>query len=194
MNENHARLCPSPEWAEHLHTDVLPVVTDGVDLGDEMLEIGPGPGASTEWLRHRVQHLVAVEHDEDACTRLSERMAGMNVRVVHADATSLPLEADTFDSAASFTMLHHVPTPELQDALFAEVARVLRSDGVFVAADSLASDGLAEFHEGDTYNPIDPTTLEARLRRAGFADVSITVADSLMFVARPRRVNSLPAE
>ena len=48
MNSNHDRVCPSPEWAEYLQSEVLPQATDRVDLGQTMLEIGPGPGASTE--------------------------------------------------------------------------------------------------------------------------------------------------
>ena len=43
MNSNHARLCPSPEWAEHIQNEILPEVTCGIDLGQDMLEIGPGP-------------------------------------------------------------------------------------------------------------------------------------------------------
>ena len=53
MNENHA-LCSTPEWAEFMESEVLEPVTAGLDLGEEMLEIGPGPGATTRWLRHRV--------------------------------------------------------------------------------------------------------------------------------------------
>ena len=70
-------------------------------------------------------------------------------------------------------MLHHVPTAELQDKLFAEVARVLRSGAALVASDSLGSDELAVAHEGDTYNPVDPATLPARLATAGFDDVRV---------------------
>ena len=43
MNENHAHVCTSPEWAEHIQTEILPVLTRDVDLGTDMLEIGPGP-------------------------------------------------------------------------------------------------------------------------------------------------------
>ncbi len=32
MNSNHARLCPSPEWAEHIQSEILPEVTRGIDL------------------------------------------------------------------------------------------------------------------------------------------------------------------
>jgi hypothetical protein len=70
-------------------------------------------------------------------------------------------------------MLHHVPTADLQDRLFAEVARVLRPGAPLVASDSLASDELAGHHEDDTYNPVDPSTLPARLGGAGFADVEV---------------------
>jgi len=79
VNENHANLLGTAEWAAHLHEDILPVVTDGADLGDEMLEIGPGPGAATGWLRHRVRRLVALELDPDAAAVLGERFAGTNV-------------------------------------------------------------------------------------------------------------------
>src|SRR6201999_3309586 len=70
MNENHDRVCPSPEWAEYLQSEVLPQVVDGVQLGATMLEIGPGPGASTDWLRHRVDHVIALELEEAAAAKL----------------------------------------------------------------------------------------------------------------------------
>jgi 16S rRNA A1518/A1519 N6-dimethyltransferase RsmA/KsgA/DIM1 with predicted DNA glycosylase/AP lyase activity len=71
MNSNHERLCPSPEWAEHIQNEILPEVTSGIDLGQDMLEIGPGPGAATEWLRQRVANLTVVELDEEAAAKPS---------------------------------------------------------------------------------------------------------------------------
>ena len=94
--------------------------------------------------------------------------------VVHADATAMPFEDGRFGGAVSFTMLHHVPTAELQDRLFAEVARVLRPGALLIAGDSLASEELESHHEGDTYNPIDPAGLADRLSAAGFVDVEVT--------------------
>ncbi len=119
--------------------------------------------------------MTAVEIHPELAGQLRERYAGGNVEVVEGDATALEFEADRFSSATSFFMLHHVPTPELQDRLFAEVARVLRPGGVFVAADSMASDGLREFHHDDVYQPVDPAGLAERLRTAGFADVEVSV-------------------
>src|SRR5260221_3403759 len=76
MNENHARVCPSAEWAAYIQDEVLPSLTEHADLGDDMLEIGPGPGAATEWLRHRVRRLTALEIDDEAAAKLAGRHAG----------------------------------------------------------------------------------------------------------------------
>jgi SAM-dependent methyltransferase len=78
-----------------------------------------------------------------------------------------------FSGAVCFSMLHHVAGADQQDRLFAEVARVLRPGAPLVALDSVESDGLRAFHEGDTDEPIDPETLPTRLTAAGFADVDI---------------------
>ena len=95
---------------------------------------------------------------------LVDRFAGVaSVEIVRGDATALTYADDRFTGAACFTMLHHVPTVELQDRLFAEVARVLRPGAPLVASDSLASEELEAHHDGDTYNPVDPSTLPARL-------------------------------
>jgi ubiquinone/menaquinone biosynthesis C-methylase UbiE len=187
MNENHARLCPSPEWAQYLHGDVLPNVTAGVALGDELLELGPGPGAATDWLRARVRRVVAVEHDKPAADALAQRFADTNVEVVHGDATALRFADASFDSAASFTMLHHVPTRVLQTSLLAEVLRVLRPAGALIGYDSLHSDELHHFHQGDIYNPIDPPALLTILLALGFCDMTITVDTALKFVAHAPR-------
>ncbi len=183
MNENHARLCPSPEWAEHIQNDVLPSLVRHADLGDDMLEIGPGPGAATDWLRHKVARLTAVEIDGAAASELTARLAGGNVEVVVGDATELAYPAESFDSVGTFTMLHHVPTLALQDKILAEALRVLRPGGALIGSDSLASDGLHHFHAGDTYNPLEPAALLTRLRTVGFARITIVVDDIVKFIA-----------
>ena len=70
-------------------------------------------------------------------------------------------------------MLHHVPTAALQDRLLAEAWRVLRSGGVFVGFDAVGSLPFLLIHLGDTYNPVDPDTFDARLEIVGFADVAV---------------------
>jgi SAM-dependent methyltransferase len=183
VNENHA-LCSTPEWAEFIESEVLEPVTAGLDLGAELLEIGPGPGAATRWLRGRVRTLVALELDPEAAARLADELAGTNVTVRVGDSTRVPYPDASFDSVACFTMLHHLPTQQDQLRTLGEAFRVLRPGGVLLGADSLASQGLHEFHEGDTYNPIDPARLLVFLQAAGFDRVMVSVGDGLLFTAR----------
>ena len=65
-------------------------------------------------------------------------------------------------------MLHHVPSPELQDKLLRELWRVLKPGGVFVGSDSLQSLFMRLIHIGDTLVPMNPDTVGARLEAAGF--------------------------
>ncbi|MHB1929101.1 MAG: class I SAM-dependent methyltransferase [Acidimicrobiales bacterium] len=183
MNEHHAKLCSSPEWAEHLQTDILTPLARDVDLGAEMVEVGPGPGAATDWLRHRVARLVVVEFDEVAAEKLVARFAGTNVEVVHGDATAMTFGDGSFDSAGSFTMLHHVATFALQNRLLAEILRVLRAGGVLIGSDSRPSDELHRFHDDDTYNPIEPGTLMIRLQTLGYERITVGEEDRTHFVA-----------
>ena len=183
MNENHAELCPSPEWAAVIQDEVLPSLTQHADLGEDMLEIGPGPGAATEWLRQKVKRLTAVEVDAAAAGKLADRFAGGNVEVVVGSAAELSYPDESFDSVGSFTMLHHVPTLAMQNKILAEAFRVLRPGGVLICSDSLASNDLHHFHEGDTYNPVEPTSVLARLQTLGFENVTVVVDGMLKFIA-----------
>lgn len=183
VNEQHATLCASPEWAQHLEIEVLSPLLEGVDLGDRMVEIGPGPGASTQWLRHRVSELVAVEADPVAAERLRERFADTNVEVVSVDATTLPFDDGSFDSAGAFTMLHHVSSAEQQRQVLAEMVRVLRPGGVLVGSDSLESDDLRAFHAGDTYNPVEPGRMLGWLRELGCGPIHLSVQKRQTFRA-----------
>jgi SAM-dependent methyltransferase len=184
MNANHARLCTSPEWAEHIQTEILPVLTRDADLGTDMLEIGPGPGAATDWLRHKVDRLTAVEVDATAAALLAERFAGTQVEIVTGSGADLSYPDESFDSVGCFTMLHHVPTLALQNKILAEAFRVLRPGGVLIGSDSLPGTDLHDFHADDTYNPIDPASLLGRLQTLGFAEITVMVDWSLKFIAR----------
>ncbi|WP_074413460.1 class I SAM-dependent methyltransferase [Mycolicibacterium fortuitum] len=79
-----------------------------------MLEVGPGPGLTTELLRLDVGHLTAVELDADLAADLATRLAGTNVEVINGDATELPFDDQQFTAVVSCNMLHHIPTVDLQ--------------------------------------------------------------------------------
>jgi ubiquinone/menaquinone biosynthesis C-methylase UbiE len=173
MNRTHLEYLASSEWANALQTDLLPWLESTIQLGDDVLEIGPGPGLTTDLLRQRVAAVTAVEIDTDLADALSTRLAGTNVEVILGDGTELPLPDNRFSAATCFAMLHHVPSAAAQDQLFGELHRVLRPGGSFVATDSLDTDRIRQAHIDDTYVPLDPATLESRLRAAGFSDITL---------------------
>jgi ubiquinone/menaquinone biosynthesis C-methylase UbiE len=167
-------MCGSDEWRQMIREVILPWAIGETDLGDDVLEVGPGYGATTDVLSTMTPRLRSVEIDDELVAMLRQRFADISsVQIINGDATALDFDDETFTGAACFTMLHHVPTAALQDRLFAEVARVLRPGAALVASDSIARDELEAAHEGDTYNPIDPANLSARLTEAGFVDVEV---------------------
>lgn len=149
---------------------MLPWGLAGVDLGEDMLEIGPGFSATTRVLATRPGSLTVVELSESYCRRLRHALDA-GVEVVQADATAMPFPDGRFSGVACFTMLHHVPSPDLQDRLLAEAARVLRPGGVFAGTDSLGTGrAFRLLHVGDTLVPVAPDELAARLERAGLVE------------------------
>jgi len=167
MNRLHGWLCRSDRWRRTV-AQRLPWAIGDTDLGPNVLEIGPGPGLTTDLLRNSVARLTALEIDATLARALRARLTGTNVRVVEGDATAMPFGDSEFSGAVSFTMLHHVPSQELQNLVLAEVFRVLQPGGFLVGTDSLQSWSMRIIHIGDTLVPVPPDTFDARLERAGF--------------------------
>jgi ubiquinone/menaquinone biosynthesis C-methylase UbiE len=173
VNFIHRRLCRSGRWNDVLKQFVVPWVLEGANLGDNVLEVGPGPGLTTDLLRTKVPHLTALEIDAELADSLGARLRGANVEVVRGDATAMGFEDSKFTGAVSFTMLHHVASPMLQDKLLREVRRVLAPGGVFTGTDSLMGFGMRLIHIFDTLTPVDPKTFGARLEAAGFENILV---------------------
>jgi ubiquinone/menaquinone biosynthesis C-methylase UbiE len=170
-----------------MHEFMLPGVLAGLDLGDDVLEIGPGPGVATDWLRTRVPHITSIEIDRRLARSLIRRMEGTNVTVIEGDATAMQFADNTFSAAVCFTMLHHVPPAELQDRLLKEACRVLRPGGVFTGSDSTPSLRWNIYHLFDTRVPVDPKTFDKRLETAGFTEITIRVREGGGFSFRARK-------
>ncbi len=178
VNLIHRWYCRSEGWRRGLQGQLMPWALEGIELGDDLLEIGPGPGLSTDWLRTRVARLTAIEIDQALAASLRERMAETNARVELGDATAMPFADGSFSVAVCFTMLHHVPSPALQDRLFVEACRVLRPGGVFAGSDSIPNLRWNLFHLFDTRVPVDPNTLAGRLEAAGFEHIDVRAVRS----------------
>ncbi|HUA74641.1 MAG TPA: class I SAM-dependent methyltransferase [Solirubrobacteraceae bacterium] len=173
MNRLHGVICSSRWWGRTVERELLPWGLSELELGEDVLEIGPGFGATTKVLAKRPGQLTVLELDEGYCARLRRELSE-RVEVVQGDATAMPFADGRFSAVVCFTMLHHLPTPAAQDRLLAEAARVLRPGGVFAGTDSLGTGRLFRLlHVGDILVPIAPDGLPARLQAAGLAELEI---------------------
>lgn len=105
----------------------------GFQAGERVLELGAGVGVFTEQAAYRVgaQGLVlAVDIQLEMALRLARRArsAGLsNVRILVADAESLPLVSGGFDRAFAVSVMAEIRE---KDRAFRELYRVLRPGGV----------------------------------------------------------------
>jgi ubiquinone/menaquinone biosynthesis C-methylase UbiE len=173
MNRVHGLICSSGWWARSVERKLLPWGLAGVELGEELLEIGPGFGATTRVLARRPGSLTVVELSQGYCEGLRRKL-DEDIEIVQADATAMPFEDGRFSGVVCFTMLHHVPSPQLQDRLLAEAARVLRPGGVFAGTDSIGTDRAFKLlHVRDTLVAVAPEALPERLERAGLLEPEV---------------------
>ena len=185
MNEFHLEMLSSPHWAAMLERDLLPWVTAVADLGDDVLEVGPGPGLTTDLLRQQTTHLTAVEIDQELAARLADRLAGTNVTVINGNAADTGLPDGRFSAAACFGVLHHVPTSHVQNQIFEEILRVLQPGAALVASDAYDDEGTRLHHTDDLFVPLEPESLPRRLMDIGYTAVAVALAEyDFRFIAR----------
>jgi len=100
LNRTHNWLCASDRWGKTIQQRV-PWVLSGAELGQNLIELGSGPGLSTELLRRRVQRMTAIETDPATSMSLRSRFGGSNIEVVTGDAAAMPFANTQFSSGVA---------------------------------------------------------------------------------------------
>ena len=158
---------------------------EGSDISDcRVLDIGCGLGAIDELLvmRHGAAQVVAIDIDPALLEKMAQRIArsglGERIRPQLVEPGPLPFDDASFDVVFSKDSVVQIPD---KPALFAEVKRVLRPGGRFIASDWLRgskpgySDAMLEFFrlEGIAYNMASLEESAAALSSAGFVEVEV---------------------
>ena len=152
--------------------------------GCEVLDIGCGLGAVDELLvrQYGVKSVVGIDIDPSLLEIMRERIARTRlencIRGQRVEPGPLPFPAAGFDLVFSKDSMVQIPD---KPAIFAEILRVLRPGGRFVASDWLRggtgkySPEMMEFFriEGIAYNMVTLEESAAALRAAGFVEVEI---------------------
>jgi ubiquinone/menaquinone biosynthesis C-methylase UbiE len=173
MNTLEHFLCSSSLWRYISQRQLLPWFLSGARLGDHVLEIGAGSGAATAHLRKRVARVTSLEYDHSSTLKLKDQHNGHSGSVLRGDAAQLPFASETFSSAIAILVLHHLQSRHLQDRAFAEVLRVLRPGGVFLAFE-INDNWIHKLgHFKSTFTPLSPGSAFARLTTVGFSRVSV---------------------
>lgn len=150
-----------------------------VRSGDRVLDIGCGIGGTARLIAQEtgasVTGVDVTAEFVDAARRLTELSGITGVSFVEASALDLPFAEDSFELAM---LLHVGMNIEDKPALFAEVRRVLRADGVFAVYDVMRTgDGALGFPVPWSSSPetsfLDsPGAYRAAAENAGFTLVS----------------------
>ena len=128
----------------------------GIQPGDRVLELGPGPGVFTVEAARRAGPegtLHAVDIQPKMIDMVRERIREQGVKNVEThvgSALELPFENDSIDRAFLITVLPEIPNPI---AALAEIKRVLKPDGIVSISE--------EFLDPD-YPPISTTLFWGR--------------------------------
>jgi len=166
------------ETRDGLFARLSPVVVDA----DVVVDLGSATGNATAALakRFRGAQVVAVDLSHAMLRRCRDKRSWFSkVSVVQADALALPLADQSVDVVFSNLLLPWITDPA---AIAAEVARVLRKDGLF-AFSTLGPDSLLELREAwrqiDNYEHVnrflDMHDVGDALVRAGLRDPVLDV-------------------
>jgi ubiquinone/menaquinone biosynthesis C-methylase UbiE len=137
----HERFSNSPEPFPRWVFDRLPL-----ESATDVLEVGCGNGNLWYANRDRVPpglHLTLTDFSEGMVEEASSRIGDVATYRI-ADVQELPFEEASFDLVVANHMLYHLPDP---GRALGEIARVLRSGGVVIAATN-GRDHLRELRTG----------------------------------------------
>jgi SAM-dependent methyltransferase len=130
---------------------------------DSVLEVGCGTGAFAQRIAAEIAGARVVVTDQSLRFVALAAAQGLDTQV--ADIQDLPFDYDSFDAVAAMWMLYHVRD---LDRGLAEVRRVLRPDGVFVAVtngDAHLADLMVEAGGRPLVTQFSTENGEAALRR-----------------------------
>jgi len=165
--------------------DEIARLLEGSGIGDcEVLDIGCGLGVIDELLvkQYGARSVVGIDIDPSLLAEMQQRIerAGLTKRIrgQKVEVGPLPFAAASFDVVFSKDSMVQIPD---KPTIYAEVLRVLRPGGRFIASDWLRggtgaySAEMMEFFrlEGIAYNMASIDESAAALRAAGFVDVGI---------------------
>ncbi len=172
--------------------DEVAYLLEGSDIrGCKLLDIGAGLGAIDQLLvtQHGVGSVVGIDVDPVLLKQMDARIARAQladrIKSLCVTPGPLPFESESFDIVFSKDAIVHIPD---KAALYADIHRILRPGGRFIASDWLRGGTGA-------YSP--EMTLEqcaAAVKQAGFVNVEVRDRNKWYFALAQRELKSMEGE
>ena len=115
--------------------------------GQRILDVASGAGFGLQMLRQANGCPIGIDYDATALREA--RRLEPEARLVHADATCLPLSSASLDLVVSFETIEHVPDAR---ALVFEIGRVLKPGGRLVLSTPNRAFGPPERHTANRFH------------------------------------------
>jgi demethylmenaquinone methyltransferase/2-methoxy-6-polyprenyl-1,4-benzoquinol methylase/phosphoethanolamine N-methyltransferase len=154
----------------------------GLQPGESVLDVGCGTGTLTLAAKRRVGpgvDVYGIDASPEMIVRAQQRAqkAGGGVAFREAPVERMPFLPGQFDVVLSSLMLHHLPD-ELRPQALAEIRRVLKPRGRFVAVDfqpprSRLGRALVAHTLGDIMANFEIQTYADLFKAAGFSDIEV---------------------
>ncbi len=166
----------------------IPLVTDELDLLNTLIpldrhgniiELGCGAAGLARRLLARFPgcEVTALEVDErQHAKNLLCPLPGL--QFIQAGAQAIPLAAEAFDLALMLKSLHHVPLPQMDQALL-EIHRVLKPDGLLYVSEPVFAGALNEimrlFHDEELVRAAALRALQKAVAGNAWVQISETL-------------------
>lgn len=135
------------------HSDVNRKFVDdllsGGEVGPDVLDLGTGTARIPIELCQRVNNCRVLASDgavsmlEVARYNVSVSSLDSRIQLHHADAKSIPIDDETFDTVLSNSLIHHVPEPSV---IVAQLARLTKTGGRIFVRDLVRPDSLEQLN------------------------------------------------
>jgi len=97
---------------------------------DVILDVGCAEGFVTSYFL-KAGFVIGLELSEDSLKIAKQKLGADNVQFIRADATAIPIRANSIDKITVLEVLEHLPT-ESQQRLCREIDRVLKKGGTLI--------------------------------------------------------------
>jgi len=137
-------------------------------------DMGGGTGLISQWLHHKCDHIIVVDTSRNMLQKVKEK----ELRLIQADASSIPFQDNKFNTVILVNTLHHI-NKSLHQLVINECYRILQNQGKIFIIEVCYSDTLAtktfitieQLAVGQTFF-ISPDNIINFLQNAGFHQVS----------------------